>query len=345
MSPNVFNRKDSADTPGAGDFVPASWLRNAHAQTVYASCFAPRPRLRFERERWATPDEDFIELDWLPGDPRPNAPLVALFHGLEGSSQSHYARTVMHSIAARHWRGCVVHFRGCSGLPNRLPRAYHSGDSAELDWIVGRLRDHHSGPLCLVAVSLGANVLLKWLGEKPYRARDLVDVACAVSAPLDLVAAGNALDRGFNRIYGWNFLRTLKRKSVAKLRDYPQLGNAQTIRRARTLRAFDDHVTARWHGFVDAQDYWTRASSKPWLKHIAVPTLILNACDDPFLPERALPKADEVSAQVQLDFPRHGGHVGFVSGRFPGSLGWLPQRILRFIDIHLQPQSERGGMA
>ena len=332
---------------GAG-FVPAAWLRNPHAQTIYASCFAPRPAVRFRRERWITPDEDFIELDWLERAPSSGAdirPLVVLFHGLEGSSRSHYARTVMHAVDARGWPGVVVHFRGCGGEPNRLPRAYHSGDVAELDWILHRLRQRHAGALCTVAVSLGANVLLKWLGERAAAAQDTVAVACAVSAPLDLVAAGNALDRGFNRVYGWNFLRTLKKKSQAKLAQYPALGDARTIRGARTLRSFDDHVTAPWHGFLDAEDYWTRASSKPWLKHIAVPTLVLNARDDPFLPEHALPDRDDASAAVTLEFPSHGGHVGFVAGRFPGTLDWLPQRLLRFIDRALEPLPVRDRVA
>jgi len=326
--------------PEYGDcYTPPDWLRNPHAQTIYAACVARRPKVNFKRERWATPDGDFIDLDWLvdergavSAEPAPAPPLIVLFHGLEGSSHSHYARTLMHAIDKLGWRGAVVHFRGCSGEPNRLARAYHSGDSAEIDWILTRMRRSEHGPLCAVAVSLGANVLLKWLGEKAAAARDLVTAACAISAPMDLVATGNALDHGFNRIYGWNFLRTLKHKSLAKLERYPGQGDARTIRRATTLRSFDDHVTAPLHGFIDAQDYWTRSSSKPWLKHIAVPTLVLNARDDPFLPSDALPEPSDASASVTLQFPQHGGHVGFVTGRFPGSLEWLPQRVLRFIE-------------
>jgi uncharacterized protein len=320
--------------PGAPDeaFRAPAWLENGHAQTIYAACIATAPRPPFRRERWPTPDNDFIDLDWLMDStaaagalPAADAPLIVLFHGLEGSSRSHYARTLMHEVRLRGWRGVVVHFRGCGGEPNRLARAYHSGDSAEIDWILRRMRAEHPGPICVAGVSLGANVLLKWLGENAARGREVVSAACAVSAPMDLVATGTALDQGLNRVYGLNFLRTLRRKS-----SYPDLGDARAIRRARTLRAFDDHVTAPLHGFVDAQDYWTRASSKPWLKHIAVPTLVLNARDDPFLPERALPGPADVSAAVMLELPRHGGHVGFVSGRFPGSLQWLPRRMLRF---------------
>jgi uncharacterized protein len=324
-------------------FKPPAWLRNPHAQTLYAACLAPRPRIAFERERWPTPDGDTIDLDWLACGPgiaprgadRP-LPLIVLFHGLEGNSSSHYARTLMHATSRRGWRGVVVHFRGCGGEPNRLPRAYHSGDTAELDWILRRMRTQYaSGPVCPIGVSLGGNVLLKWLGEGAKRALDVVAAACAVSAPMDLVAAGDALDHGFNKIYTWNFLRTLRRKSLEKLVRFPRSLDAEQTRRARSLRAFDDAVTAPLHGFIDAQDYWTRASSKPWLAHITVPTLVLNAQDDPFLPAPALPQRENVSTHVTLELPAHGGHVGFVTGRFPGSLEWMPQRVLGFIQSAL----------
>jgi predicted alpha/beta-fold hydrolase len=216
-----------------------------------------------------------------------------------------------------------------------LPRGYHCGDSAEIDWILRRLRAAHDAPIAAAAVSLGANVLLKWLGERGKEARTLLGAACAVSAPMDLPAAGAALEGGFNRIYTWNFLRTLKRKSAELVRCHPGLLNVSAMRAARTLRTFDDHVTAPLHGFVDAADYWTRASSKPWLRAIAVPTLILNARDDPFLPAHALPGPADVSAAVTLEQPARGGHGAFVSGRFPGSLGWMPQRVLGFIESAL----------
>jgi hypothetical protein len=314
----------------------ASWLPNAHLQTIYAALFAPRPRLPLRRTRWQTPDHDFIDLDWLATSAT-EGPLVVLFHGLEGSSRSHYARSLMHALAQRKWNGVIVHFRGCSGEPNRLARAYHSGDAAEIQWILNRLRlQHGRGPMLAIGISLGGNALLKWLGEYAPASMETVSAACAVSAPLDLVAAGNALDRGFNRaVYTRNFLRTLKRKSIAKLAKFPQMFDREAARHANTLRAFDDAVTAPIHGFRDAEDYWTRSSSKPWLAHIRVPTLVLNALDDPFLPAWALPQQDQVSAAVHLEFPPQGGHVGFVSGAFPGSIEWMPRRILDFFDLTL----------
>ena len=321
-----------------------AWLPGGHAQTIYAARFAPRPLVRYRRERWETPDGDFIELDWgqttfspseaqaLPRqEKRGLSPLVVLFHGLEGGSGSHYALALMAEVARRGWRGVVVHFRGCGGEENRLPRAYHSGDTGEADWILRRLAAGPSGaPLYATGVSLGGNVLLKWLGEAGAAARAVVTRAAAVSAPVDLTAAGNALDRGINLMYRRNFLHTMRRKALAKLRRYPGLYDAARVRAASTLREFDDVVTAPLHGFADTNDYWTRASSKPWLPHVAVPTLMINARNDPFLPAGAIPRAAEVAPTVVLEQPEEGGHVGFVSGPFPGNLGWLPRRILGF---------------
>lgn len=316
-------------------FRPPWWLRGPHLQTLYAALIAPTPRPRLRRERWDTPDGDVIDIDWLvdTADPSYPTPLVVLFHGLEGSSSSHYVRTLLAAVQRRGWRGALVHFRGCGGEPNRLPRAYHSGDAREIDWILPRFRAAQArGPVFAAGVSLGGNVLLKWAGEFSARAAELIDGACAVSAPLDLVAAGDALGRGFNRLYTWSFLRTLKRKSLDKARRFPGLLDPNAIRRARTLREFDDAVTSVLHGFVDAQDYWTRSSSMPFLRTIRVPTLVLNARDDPFLPAYALPSRRHVADCVTLEYPAYGGHVGFVRGPFPGALDWMPERVLHFFE-------------
>jgi hypothetical protein len=236
----------------------------------------------------------------------------------------------MAEVARRGWRGVVVHFRGCGGELNRLPRAYHSGDSAEIDWVLRRLRRDYPR-LFAVGVSLGGNALLKWLGESGAAAGGVVERAAAVSAPVDLMAAGNALDRGFNLLYVRHFLSSMKRKSLAKLARFPGLFDAARVRAAGTLREFDDLVTAPLHGFRNTDDYWTRASSKPKLRGIAVPVLMLNARNDPFLPGAALPAPHEVAPCVLLEQPESGGHAGFVSGGFPGNLGWLPQRVFEFL--------------
>jgi len=224
----------------------------------------------------------------------------------------------------------VPHFRGCSGEPNLLPRAYHSGDWPEICWILRRFREEEPrAPLYAVGVSLGGNALLRWLGEDP-EAGDTVAAAAAVSAPMDLMAAGDALGRGFNRVYTRVFLATMKPKAREKLERYPGLFDSKAMRAARTLREFDDCVTAPLHGFRGVDDYWTRASSKPYLARIRVPTLLINARNDPFLPQRALPAPDELSPRVRGEFPEHGGHVGFVTGPFPGRLDWVPRRVAEF---------------
>jgi predicted alpha/beta-fold hydrolase len=320
-------------------YRPPWWLPGGHLQTLYAVLFARRPRVIYHRERWETPDGDFLDIDWLDVPASPERALVVLFHGLEGASSSQYAHALMGEVGARGLAGAVVHFRGCSGTPNRLPRAYHSGDSAEIDWILRRLRAQRASALYAAGVSLGGNALLKWLGEQGRAASDVVACCAAVSAPLDLMAAGDALGRGFNLVYTRAFLSTLKRKSLAKLQHHPDLYDAVRVRRAGTLRAFDDVVTAPLHGFRDTDDYWTRSSSKPWLRHISVPTLVLNARNDPFLPSEALPRPNDVSPAVTLEFPAGGGHVGFVSGPFPGNLRWLPQRLLAFFEQHKDPAS------
>ena len=341
------------------------WLPGGHLQTIYASVLLPRPALAYRRERWDTPDGDFIDLDWLDDSYKPQAtshkplescslkletsgrpqstldsrPLVALFHGLEGSSRSHYALSLMAAAAERGMRGVVVHFRGCSGEPNRLARAYHSGDAPEVDWLLRRLKSLNGGaPLHAIGISLGGNALLKWLGETGTAAREVIGKAAAVSAPLDLMSAGAALGAGFCLVYTRNFLRTLKAKSIAKLERHPGLYDAARVRAAATLREFDDLVTAPLHGFRDTDDYWTRASSFPVLKDIRVPTLVVNARNDPFLPAAALPGPADVSDAVTLEQPGEGGHVGFVDGAPPGRFRWLPRRVLDFVsgtDAHL----------
>jgi predicted alpha/beta-fold hydrolase len=315
------------------------WLPGGHAQTIHAATWVPRAAVTYWRDRWETPDFDFIDLDWVENprhelalEQRDDIPLVVLFHGLEGSSNSHYARALMHAVNARGWRGVVVHFRGCSGEINRLPRAYHSGDSTEIDWILRRLRSTRSSPIYVAGVSLGGNALLKWLGEQGDQARHVITRAAAISAPVDLDAAGVALARGFNLIYTRNFLSTMKAKTLAKMKRYPALCDKRRMLAARTLRAFDDIVTAPLHGFKGVDDYYARASSKPFLKTIATPTWVLNARNDPFLPARFLPVPQEVSASVHLETPATGGHVGFVGGRFPGNIAWLTQHLLRFFE-------------
>lgn len=306
------------------------WLPGAHLQTIYPLLRKPPP-LALRRQQLETPDGDFLELDWLDRAPD-NAPLLVLFHGLEGSSNSHYARSLLHACRQKGWRCVVVHFRGCSGRPNRLARAYHSGDSAEIGWIIESLAAHRNGaPLFAAGVSLGGNALLKWLGEQEQAAQCWLDAAVAICPPLDLTISGHALSRGFNRIYTHHFLGTLKPKALEKLARFPGLFERERLLRARTLHAFDDVFTAPVHGFAGADDYWLRASSRPWLRGIRLPTLLLTTANDPFVPAQALPSAAERSQQLRHEHMSSGGHVGFVTGSFPGTLDWLAQRTLGFV--------------
>ena len=301
-------------------------------QTLYSSLFIRAPRLAYRRERLELEDGDFLDFDWVGH--APGAPLMVLFHGLEGSANSPYARTLMHHALKQGWHGVVAHFRGCSGEANRLPRAYFAGDSEDVARMLRHVRSRHPDvPLYAVGVSLGGNALLKWLGESGEAACKQVDAAAAVSAPLDLAAAGAALDAGFNRrVYTAHFLSTLKKKALEKAARFPGLLDDKAIAAASTFREFDTLVTARLHGFRDADDYWQRVSSKPLLKSIAVPTLVLNARNDPFLPAAAMPDATHVSPAVMLEQPPHGGHVAFPTGPFPGRIDWLALRLIQHFD-------------
>jgi predicted alpha/beta-fold hydrolase len=312
------------------EFRASWWLQNPHVHTIYA---ALRGRFQknhvYRRERWDTPDGDFVDVDFLGSDGK--APLVVLFHGLEGSSRSHYAVAFAREAARRGWRFALPHFRGCSGEPNRLSRAYHSGDSVEIGWMLERFRaQSDSATIFAAGVSLGGNALLKWLGESGAHAGAIVRSAAAVSAPLDVRISGDALGSGFNRVYTRMFMKSLQAKSAEKLVRHPGIFDGATMRQARTLREFDNVVTAPLHGFRDTDDYWSRASSKPLLAGIAVPTLLINALDDPFVPPAALPDPALLPSCVSAEFSKHGGHVGFVTGTFPGHLDWLPRRVLGY---------------
>ena len=293
------------------------------------------PIVQYRRERWDTHDGDFIDVDFAAPEPTADqAPVLVLFHGLEGDSQSHYARSIMRWFADRHWRGLVVHFRGCSGEPNRLPRAYHSGDSDEGDWILRAV--HKRWPrarLYAVGISLGGNMLAKWAGERERDAA-FVTAAASIGSPLDLAAGGAALGRGVNMIYTRMFLATLRSKALQKLQQFPDIARdsayTRRLRASRNLYEFDNEYTAPLHGFRDTEDYWDRASGKRWLQSVRIPHLVLNARNDPFVPASSLPQPQDVSAMVELEQPAHGGHIGFARGPWPGRIDFIAERLHRF---------------
>ncbi len=315
-------------------------------QTIWPAVFSRRthgPAPAFRRERWTTPDADFIDVDFLAGgeDCPPAAhsaetPMLVVFHGLEGSSRSHYCQAFAEVAQERGWACALPHFRGCSGELNHAPRAYHSGDYEEIAWILAQLRARHPGPVIAAGVSLGGNALLRWAAEAGSDASSHVNAVAAICSPLDLAAGGRAIGRGFNRqIYTRMFLRTMVPKALRKWEQHPGLFDRDALLAARDLYAFDNVFTAPLHGFRNTEDYWHRASSKPLLSHIRVPALVVNALNDPFVPASSLPRAGEVGPCVTLWQPRHGGHVGFAQGPWPGHVRAMPDAVSAWLTAQL----------
>lgn len=309
-------------------FRPAWWLPGAHLQTLYPSLFRASRPPPLQRERVELPDGDFVDLDWAP---RHDGALVLLLHGLEGSIHSHYAGGLLRALDRAGMSAVLMHFRGCSGEPNRKPRSYHSGETGDLDVIVRRLLDDRpTRSLSVVGVSLGGNVLLKWLGEQGTAAP--LSRAVAVSVPFLLDDAARRLQSGLSRLYQAYLLRRLRRSVRAKARLLPPPVALGRLEQLTSFRAFDDAITAPLHGFAGVDDYYRRASSRAYLKDIRVPTLIVHARDDPFMSPAAIPLETELSDAVTLELSAHGGHVGFIAGRWPGRpVYWLEQRVCTYL--------------
>ncbi len=307
------------------------WARNPHTQTVLGALRDRGEAGPLTRERVTLADGDFVDLDWLSPAAR-TRPVVLLLHGLEGSSRSPYITRFLRHCRAVGWNAVVMHFRGCSGEPNRLPRGYHAGETEDLEEIVGLLARRHPQGLCAVGYSLGGSVLLKWLGEHGGTAR--IKAAAAVSVPFELASAARRLDRGPSRLYQWVLLRWLKRSLTRKAQSHG--GDARFLKGLRTFRAFDDAVTAPLHGFRDADDYYRRASCRPYLRHITVPTLLVQAADDPFLMPGCAIAENELGAAVRLELSLHGGHVGFINGGTPWAPRfWLDDRLGAFLGPYM----------
>ena len=311
------------------DYQAPWWLPGGNLQTIWPALCSKRvfgEPPKFRRERWTAPDGDFVDVDWLV--PSTGTTLLVLFHGLEGSSRSHYAEAFADFAAGQGLAYVIPHFRGCSGELNAGPRAYHSGDHEEIAWILARLRRGHSGPMIVVGVSLGGNALMRWAGEVGDAAARIADAVASVSSPLDLAAGADCIGRGFNRlVYTTMFLRSMKPKALEKLAQHPGLFDGEKLRAARDLYEFDDVFTAPLHGFRNADDYYARASAKPVLKDIRIPALAVNALNDPFVPASSLPREGEVGTHVTLWQPREGGHVGFPDGPFPGHVRTMPNLV------------------
>jgi predicted alpha/beta-fold hydrolase len=314
----------AAASPNA--FVPAWWARGGLAQTL-AGMRAPRTAPPLAGETWPTPDGDELHVHFAaPPDAPPDTPLVLLLHGLEGSRCSPYARTMADLVVARGWRFAVLEFRSCGGVLNRARRTYHSGETTDLAFVVERLAERFPrAPLFAIGFSLGANVLLKWLGELGERIPANAVAAAAVSPPFDLAACAQQCDTRYRGAIARHFLRSLIPKALAKAQQFAGYCDTDALRRCRTLRAFDDLVTAPVHGFRDAAHYYATQSCGPFVPAIRRPTLLLAAADDPLCRADLLPSIAALAAgsrSLHPAFTSHGGHVGFVSGGSP----WRPRR-------------------
>jgi predicted alpha/beta-fold hydrolase len=302
------------------DYSPAWWLPGAHAQTIWGKLFRRQPLHPTRQVRWDTPDGDFVDLHRLTTTEH-DVPRLLILHGLEGTVRSHYAQGLLGEARKRGWAADMMIFRSCGEELNRTRRFYHSGETADLEFVIGRILSESTvQPLLIAGVSLGGNVLLKYLGEKNRNISPRIKAAAAISVPFDLARSSRHINRGFARIYQRHFIRSLKRKTLAKLEHFPDLVEREELSRIRTMYEFDETLTGPLHGFTGADDYYARSSSLGWLSQISIPTLLFNAVDDPFTPAEVLQDVVSVAGQnpaIEIDFPSRGGHAGFIAGRNP----------------------------
>lgn len=322
------------------EFKPAWWLMNAHGQTLYPTIMRHLTAPVDCMERIELPDGDFIDLAWAVNGLADDAPLVILLHGLGGSVQSIYAAGLMRVFNENGWRAMLMHFRGASHEPNRLPRAYHSGDTGDLDYLLRLLAQREPDTLkAVVGVSLGGNVLLKWLGERG--SQTWIHAAVAISVPFQLRLVADKIGQGFSRIYQSYLLRSLRNVFMRKREVLsPDLPDALVnVNQWRCFWTFDEKVTAPLHGFAHVHAYYRQASCHAYLCKIATPTLIIHALDDPFMTPDVIPEENDLSDQITLELSKRGGHVGFISGSFGRPVYWLEERI----PAHLHQQFSKIG--
>jgi len=313
-------------------FKPAWWLRNPHLQTVWATVTRRQTKIETQRERLELPDGDYLDLDWAGTG---HGPIVLILHGMGGSIESPYSRGFLRAITENGWRGVLMHFRGCSGEPNRLPRLYHSGETEDIAYVVQTLKNREPDtPLAAIGVSLGGSVLINWLGK--HKKDKLLVASVAISVPFELKKAANHINKGLSRFYQWYILRDLRRTIINKFKIMKAPIDFGDIERLNTFWEFDNKITAPLHGFLDVHDYYEKASCRPYLKQIEIPTLILQARDDPFMSPDVIPEPQELSEQVTLEVSETGGHVGFVAGTIPWRpVYWMEQRAIEYLKEHL----------
>ena len=329
-------------------YSPAWWIPGGHLQTLWGKLFRRQPRAPSAVERWDTPDGDFIEVHRLPADRR--APRTLLLHGLEGTVRSHYAQGLLNDAARRGWGADLLIFRSCGSEMNRTRRFYHSGETTDTAFALERIsKEFPDAPLGLAGVSLGGNVLLKFLGERGNDLPPQLKAAAAISVPFDLSRSSRRINRGLSRLYQRFFIGSLRKKALEKAKLFPDLAPVDQITAIRTLEHFDNLITGPLHGFRDAADYYERSSSLPWLEHIRLDTLLLSAADDPMLPPEVLDEVREIARRnpaLHLEFVDHGGHAGFIAGSLP----WRPvyyaeQRVGDFFASQFARASDRISVA
>ena len=312
------------------EFKPAWWCKHRHLQTLYPALFRRHLPFTLHNEQLELPDGDFIDLVWTEKTQDKNTPIVILLHGLEGSINSPYAKGILKTVADNHWQGVLMHFRGCSGRHNRLNRSYHSGETGDLHTLITVLKDRYpERPLAVIGISLGGNVLLKYLGEQNKQCQ--LSAAMAVSVPFDLADGAIALNKGFAKLYQRYLINSLQKKMRNKFKNKPAPIDIDKLKKWTNFYLFDHNVTAPIHGFISADDYYSKSSSKQFLKHVTTLTLILHSKNDPFMSQKAIPKEEELSDSITLELTEHGGHVGFIYGQSPfDARYWIEKRMLAF---------------
>jgi uncharacterized protein len=316
-----------------GSFKPSWWLSSPHVQTLWPTlCRRPIKNFLLQRERFELQDGDFLDLDWSY---RQSGPIVLMLHGFEGSIKSPYAKGMLQAIDNRGWRGVLMHFRSCSGEYNRLPRIYHSGETGDVAAVISALKQREPNtPIAAIGFSLGGNVLLKWLGETGHS--NPLAAAVAISVPFELHKAADRINQGFSKVYQWHLLKSVRNKIKNKFQRMPAPFPMPLLSNLRSIRDFDDKVTAPLHGFINANDYYTQSSSRQYLNNIRVPTLLVQSKDDPFMTDDLLPKEHELSSHITFELSEKGGHVGFVTGKYPWQVDyWLEKRVPLYLDHYL----------
>ena len=313
-------------------YRPSRWLPGPHAQTIWASRFRSTPSPDTKREQVELDDDDFLNLYWLT---QGNGPIVIIVHGLEGDSSSNNVKAMFDVVRKNGWNGVLLLNRNCGGFSNRLQRTYHAGETGDLDFVVNLVKKRFPDvPLMLYGYSLGGNTMLKWLGEKGDHAG--ISAAAAVSIPFDLASSTAILDKGFSKIYQKHFVDLMREAAKRKFRDLAPLFNPGDLNQIKTLREFDEKVTAPLHGFVNADQYYSESSCKQFLKNICVPTLIMNSLDDPFLERNTFPGPKEVSDMVELEFLQNGGHAAFITESIWKYFSWIETRIPEFFKKQME---------